>query len=51
MAMDELVINSSPTHPANLICELCKLFYGTARKLHIETDPEETDGLQAQAVE
>jgi hypothetical protein len=24
---DELVLSDSPTHPANLICELCRLFY------------------------
>jgi len=29
MAVDELVLSDSPTHPANLICELCRLFYGT----------------------
>jgi hypothetical protein len=28
MSNDELVISNSPTHPANLICELCRLFYG-----------------------
>ena len=25
---DELVLSDSPNHPANLICELCRLFYG-----------------------
>lgn len=24
---DSLVISSDPNHPANLICELCRLFY------------------------
>jgi hypothetical protein len=28
MSTDELVRSESPTHPANLICELCRLFYG-----------------------
>lgn len=28
MAADELVTSNDPLHPANLICELCRLFYG-----------------------
>jgi hypothetical protein len=28
MAGDELVKSDNPMHPANLICELCRLFYG-----------------------
>lgn len=40
MSNDELVVSNSPTHPANLICELCRLFYST---LPIHTGSDNTD--------
>ena len=33
MGADELVISDSPIHPANLICELCRLFYSVSASL------------------
>jgi methylthioribulose-1-phosphate dehydratase len=35
MSGDELVLSDSPTHPANLICELCRLFYGMHNSLMV----------------
>ena len=49
MSADELVISDSPIHPANLICELCRLFYGSYSLY--EANSKAMGGLQGPEVE
>jgi hypothetical protein len=46
MSEDKLVLSDSPIHPANLICELCRVFYGIM--IFLQSNCKAMAGLQAQ---